>query len=482
MILSTLPKVRAMTANEDLFDEFIEPDVDERPVDEVVDDLDSGNIIILDHFKYLWDDSNPKRFVVLQGGAGSGKSQAICQRICYLFLTRPNTVFWVVRGTMPALKKTIYLGDPSIIMMLSDWGIPAHKWLNKSDAQISNPYNNSKIYFVGLDDPEKIKSANINYVWADECTELDDNKFAQLDTRCRRPNRYGKNQMFLSYNPISYNNWVIKTFIRNPSGPFKDDAMVDFSTFTENPFIKWENVHSWLDRAKRNESYCRTYIFGEPGVPLGKVYPEIKTLPYEEWPVEVKEIRKRYYGIDWGYIDPMVLVECRDWNDTTYARCLYYQTHKFTQDLIDFMVNDPEISFDAYIWYDHAEADRGAELHKAGFYNANKANKNMAAGISHCQGSDIYIDNSGKLGKIFEEEIEGYLFKPDPDDPDNFLDEPVSGKDHTCDCIRYAKFSEYLFESEFYVSNIQLDDFSKEVMQYSNNSKNTYQGQAFKNK
>ena len=41
---------------------------------------------------------------------------------------------------MPALKRSVYLGDPSIIGMLSSWGVPTDKWLNKSDAMITNPY------------------------------------------------------------------------------------------------------------------------------------------------------------------------------------------------------------------------------------------------------------------------------------------------------------------------------------------------------
>ena len=170
---------------------------------------------ILNHFKdILW--KSDKRFLVLSGGAGSGKSYSICQRICYMFMTMEDMQFAIIRGTMPALKKTVYMGDPSIVRMLSSWGVPMDKWLNKTDAVITNPHNRSQITFIGLSDPERIKSANLNYIWIEEATELNVTKWRQLNTRQRRYNPYGPNQMFVSYNPISYYNWAVQTFVMNP--------------------------------------------------------------------------------------------------------------------------------------------------------------------------------------------------------------------------------------------------------------------------
>ncbi len=69
------------------------------------------NIEILEHFKFLWDGtSDPYRFVVLQGGAGSGKSKSICQRLVYMFLTYADINIYIVRANMPALKRSVYLG------------------------------------------------------------------------------------------------------------------------------------------------------------------------------------------------------------------------------------------------------------------------------------------------------------------------------------------------------------------------------------
>ena len=119
---------------------------------------------ILDAFREpLWE--NDSRFTVLQGGGGSGKSHAICQYLCYLFMTYDDIIIAVVRESMPILKKTVYMGDPSIVRMLREWNVPVDDWWNKTDTTITNPCNKSEFRFIGLDSSEKIKSQNWNYCW-----------------------------------------------------------------------------------------------------------------------------------------------------------------------------------------------------------------------------------------------------------------------------------------------------------------------------
>lgn len=192
--------------------------------------------------------------------------------------------FAVVRSTMPALTRSVYLGDPSIYKTLSDWGVPVNSWLNKTEATLRNPINGSVMYFIGLDDPEKIKSMNLNYIFIEEATEINADKWAQLNTRLRRYNPYGKNQMYIAYNPISYYNWVVQMFVANPDPLIKEDSVVHFSNFTQNPFVSLENVRGWFARAQQDESYYRTYIVGMPGQPLGLIYPNIHFTPSSTWP------------------------------------------------------------------------------------------------------------------------------------------------------------------------------------------------------
>jgi hypothetical protein len=71
--------------------------------------------------------------------------------------------------------------------------------------------------------------------------------------------------------------------------------------------------------------------------------------------------------------------------------------HK-TADLITFM-RELGINSNNELYYDSAEADRGADLLNAGF-TAHKAFKNIKAGISYLQGLRIIFDDGGKYGEI----------------------------------------------------------------------------------
>lgn len=406
---------------------------------------------ILKHFrKELWEAT--ERFVVLSGGAGSGKSYAICQRICYMFMSMEDIQFAVIRATMPALKKTVYMGDPSIVRMLSEWGIPMDIWLNKTDAVITNPHNKSQITFIGLADPERIKSANLNYIWIEEATELNVTKWRQLDTRMRRYNPYGPNQMYISYNPISYYNWAVQTFVMSPGG-LEDEIVVNFSNFKNNPYVNMRDVNSWLHSAEVDESYYRTYVTGEPGMPLGQVYPNIKFAPHQMWSNEVW-MQRPYYGIDWGFIDPMVLVECRNYGGRVYIRCLYYKTRRDADDLIAFMKRH-KIPLDSEIYCDPSSPERINRLVDAGYDGAMKAHRDINAGISHMRTKDIIASNSGSNGEMFTIEVAGYSYETDPDDSSKFIEKPEEGNEHILDASRYGVVTHDRY-SEFAVGPLDL--------------------------
>lgn len=356
-------------------------------------------------------------------------SEAICQRVSYLFMNRKDMVFAVVRATMPALTRSVYLGDPSICKTLSDWGVPVDKWLNKTEATLRNPDNGNVLYFMGLDDPEKIKSMNINYVFIEEATEINADKWAQLNTRMRRHNPYGKNQMFLSYNPISWYNWVVQMFVANPDPIIKNDTLVHFSNFSQNPYVAIENVKSMFARASHDEAYYRTYIIGMPGKPLGLIYPNIVFTHRDSWPEGVWDA-KPYYGIDWGFIDPMVLTECRDYEGKIYVICRFYKTKVTTKEFLEFMkqIKVPKTS---NIYYDSADAERGNLLLQAG-YTGFKAKKNINAGISYVKGFDIVVDSGGPYGQNAMDEVQGYTWQTDPDDSSKFIEEPIEINNHFC--------------------------------------------------
>jgi len=396
-------------------------------------------------------------------------SHATAERVSTLFLTQHNCEFGVIRGTSPALTKTAYRGTDGIIESLKRMGIDtlSNGWLNKTDKILTNPLNNNIVYFIGVDDPEKIKSLSLNYVWAEEATELNPDKFDQLNMRLRKYVPGVTNQFFLTYNPISYNNWAVQQFQINPTPYFKENTYLSFSTFFQNPYIKIEAARAMLEKAKHNRNYYYTYILGQPGKPLGQVYPNIMQSASSTWPDEVNYIEP-YYGVDWGYVDPMVLIECRDYMGTTYCRCLYYSTHHTVDDLANFM-REIHVNPSAPIYCDSASPERINLLYKYGFTGAVKAlSKDIDAGITCLQSRSIVIDVAGPYGAVFSFELGGYTYMPDPMDSSKFLEHQVIDiNNHAMDAMRYAIFSHFLYGREFSVGSFSTLDMASELNQMS---------------
>lgn len=397
-------------------------------------------------------------------------SHAICQYLCYLFLTYDDVIIAVIRESMPILKKTVYMGDPSIVRTLRDWNVPVDDWWNKTDTTITNPHNKSEIRFIGLDSSEKIKSQNWNYCWLEEATELTLEKWSQCNTRMRRPNKHGPDRMIISYNPINIYNWVIQQFVVNPSPYIKENTFVHFSNFLDNPFLPKEAIISMMDTAEKDENYYWTYVIGKPGIPVGQIYTNFKFSPrdglYEEdpnggepieiippWDKELENIEP-YYGIDFGYVDPMVVTEFKEYKDTIYVRCRYYETNRTTRDLIEFL-REIGVTANHMLYCDSAEQDRIHELAQAGFC-PNNATKDIHAGIMYMKGKNVVVDSTGKLGECARNEIQGYMWDKDKDDPRILLDKPAKDQqDHFCDTVRYGPFTKHLRDTEF--STVPLD-------------------------
>ena len=397
-------------------------------------------------------------------------SHAICQYLCYLFMTYDDIIIAVIRESMPILKKTVYFGDPSIIRTLRDWNVPVDDWWNKTDTTIVNPHNKSEFRFIGLDSSEKIKSQNWNYCWLEEATELTLEKWSQCNTRMRRPNKHGPDRMIISYNPINIYNWVIQQFVVNPSPYIKENTFVHFSNFLDNPYLPKEAIISMMDTAEKDENYYWTYVIGKPGIPVGQIYTNFKFSPrdglYEDnpdggdpieiippWPKELDDVEP-YYGVDWGYVDPTVIVEVKEYNGKYYVRNLFYEP-KYTTNQIVEKLRELGVDSNHMIYCDSAEQDRITQLGQEGFC-PNNASKDIHAGITFLKGLDIMVDSTGKYGEIARNEVQGYMWDKDKDDPRILLDKPAKDQqDHFCDAIRYSIYTHHLANVNF--STVPLD-------------------------
>ena len=144
------------------------------------------------------------RYEVYYGGAGSGKSVFIAQKLIIKACSTKRKVL-VIRKYGTTLKDSVF---QLIQDNLSKWGLLAHCKVNLTTYSVILP-NGSMFIFKGMDDSEKIKSiTDITDIWCEEATELSEDDFTQLDLRLRA--NAGKLQLICSFNPVSKANWVYK--------------------------------------------------------------------------------------------------------------------------------------------------------------------------------------------------------------------------------------------------------------------------------
>ncbi len=390
---------------------------------------------------------NKSRYLLYYGGAGSGKSVAAAQkqiiRIMQAFYTQKPVRLLCMRKTTPAVRKSAYEEVKSI---LSKWSLSQIAVENKTRLQLTFP-DSSEILFMGLDDPEKLKSIHgITSVWMEEATEFTLDDFRQIDLRLRgKSNQY--KQILMTFNPINEQHWIKKQFFDDDiqkeieSGKqivsrkytANSDITIVHSTYKDNRFID----HAYIERLEHlieeDQNYYNIYTLGKWGVLSGRIFENYSTAETVPDKYDI-----RYYGLDFGYsIDPAAFVECRIIGKTLYVKEHLYQPNLTNKELADLIrsILDANQDKNGQILADSSEPKSIAELRRYGLncQPAVKGPDSVLYGIQKMKQYQIIIDpESTNILKEFD----GYKWAEDKFG--NQLNKPVQYNDHTIDAIRYA--------------------------------------------
>lgn len=254
------------------------------------------------YLPYLEDYSH--RFNVFYGGAGSGKSHFVVQKMVLKYLKYPNRKCLVIRKVGNTLRDSIFALFKSVI---ADWHLYERCEIRETLLTIDLP-NGSQFIFKGLDDPEKIKSvAGIDDIIIEEGTELSLDEYSQLNLRLRSKNPY--NQIHIMFNPVSKSNWVFKQWF-DENEYDKKSTVVVHTTYKDNRFLPRDYINALLAMEKDNPTYYKIYALGE--------FATLDKLVYSNWienEFNYKELMKNIYGmkalfgLDFGYInDPSAFI------------------------------------------------------------------------------------------------------------------------------------------------------------------------------
>lgn len=394
---------------------------------------------------------NKEQFMqIFFGGSSSGKSYFICQKIVLDNLAGAN--YLICRNVASTIRRSTF---NEIKKAISNMGLSQYYKVNSTDMLITNTLNGRQIMFVGLDDPEKVKSITpaddvLHRVFVEEATEIRRDAYMQLKKRLRGKSDISKCIIF-AFNPILKSHWIYKEFFNewvDGENYYENDnygktetnkgmsLCILKTTYKDNIFLTAE------DRALlENETdpyYYNVYSLGNWGV-LGHII--FKNWRVEKLGEQIKSFDRLHFGMDFGYsADPNALIKVHldKARKKIYILDEYYQAGMNDDELVrvsrEFVGNN-------YVTCDNAENKTIDFLAINGIkaVAAVKGADSINRGIRWLQTYEIIVDVHCQQ---FKNEIEQYHWQEDK--YGNAMAKAVDANNHLLDALRYALESEIL--------------------------------------
>lgn len=380
------------------------------------------DILLSESFAPLLE--NRKRYLVMVGGGGSGKSECAARKLVYRSKVEGHHRWLVMRKIRRTLADSVI---KTIRTVFTDNAIP-HEYL-KSERRIL--WGSNEFVFEGMDDPEKIKSIKgITGVWLEETTEFSKDDFMQIDLRLREPGP-AYHQIIMSFNPVEAEAAWLKEMFFDRVDP---NALVHHSTVDDNPIPEVrERYRAQLDDLKdKDDAFYQIYRHGVWAAPQGRIF------QWDVVPAPPAKYDDRWNGGDFGYsVNPAAVIRIYRRADEYWVEEMVYQAGLTNQGLCVEMDN-AGVPRDEFTYFDSAEPKSIAEIRDYGF-NAQPSDKgpdSLRAGIDKMRTLKIHIV-AGSQNLI--NEANRYHWRKDK--AGHLTAEPVKAFDHGLDAVRYGIIS-----------------------------------------
>lgn len=337
------------------------------------------------YYKYLWC---RKRFQVYYGGAGSGKSVFVAQKVLFRIMTEPKTRVLVLRKVA---KSTRYSTWDSICDLIVEWNLSSFFEIHKSEFRISFKGNGNDILFAGLDDSEKIKSIRrVTIVWLEETTEFVPDDIKQVNLRLRGiiPGCPGKKkEVYLSFNPIDEDHWLKERFFDRVD----EDVKILKTTYLDNQYLEEDDIKELQKLKEIDPVYYEIYALGNWGHIRGmRVFPQ--NLIIEDFPYDKDSLQNVRYGLDFGFNHATALEGFGFKDDEMYIFDEFWKKGRTNTELIS-DIKQSGFNLRQLVTADCSEPDRILEFRQAGFNitESIKGDGSLKMGIDYLRGKKIHI-------------------------------------------------------------------------------------------
>lgn len=414
---------------------------------------------IIKKFKKVLQDILEHRHSIytFPGGRGSTKSSFVAIAIILLIVNFPLANAVCFRKVGNTIQTSIF---PQVVWAIYQLGLESLFIIPKTySTPIVYKPTGQRIMFMGLDDPNKVKSIKVavGYIAITWFEELDqyagENELRKVTQSTKRGGELFWD--FRTFNPpISKNNWA---------NEYADEAefsskrnLVTRSTYLEVP-EEWLG-EEFLEEAeelklKNPRAYEHEYMGKAIGTG-GDVFPNVDIFDSDGF-VEIKDASGKtaqripyinmltniYCGLDWGFaLDPLRFVRCH----FDHARYDLYIFREFNAVKMrnktayeELYENHKLITKEELLTADSAEPKSIMDFKAYGAYirGADKGPDSVRYGIKWLQGlNHVYIDRK-HCPETYKEFTE-YEFEQDKDG--NFISAYPDENNHSIDATRYA--------------------------------------------
>lgn len=390
-----------------------------------------------------------RRYLILKGSAGSGKSTDTAQFYILRLMADKGRNLLCVRKMDVTNRDSTFAELQSAIYRMFGADYARYWRINSSNLIIENKINHNQILFRGVKDDtqrEKLKSitfrrGKLTDVWIEEATELTQEDFEIIDDRLRGDLPEGQfYQIRCTFNPVSAHHWIKAVFFDRHNDP---DVLTHHSTYRDNRFID-EAYYRRMERRKEidPEGY-KVYGLGEWG--------ETKGLILHNWEVRDIPTEHEFYddiaiGQDFGFNHANAIYIFGIKDGDIYVLPGLYGFEKDTAEWIR-EAERRDLPKTVRMYCDSAEPDRIKMWRDAG-YAARPVKKepgSVQAQIDWLKGNPAGKDDEPVLRHIyihpantwFAKEIAQWKWKKD-DKRNIYLDEPVPFFDDAMAALRYG--------------------------------------------
>jgi len=291
--------------------------------------------------------TSDKRYFILTGGRGSGKTFAVQDFLIRLLEDTEQGILYT-RYTMKSVKDTII---PLFIKYIDTIGDSRN--YHTTATKVINKRTGSFIMFSGIkvqskDQTGNLKSLpNINTWVVEEAEDYNrEQSFIDIDDSIRDKDKV--NKVILILNPTTRHHFIYKKFFKgnheklridNGAEWVNEDGEVQHSTYQKSTHPEVEHIHTtyydnignlnekkvqqWeLSKEKDPETWTNKYGGAWIDMPKGAVFKKVNWV--QEFP---KHIKKISWGMDFGFAnDPTTLVKCGISDGQLFAEMFVYET------------------------------------------------------------------------------------------------------------------------------------------------------------